>query len=1047
MKALRSIFISAVAILPFSSILAKDSGLDIKVVKSTEHKDRVVDQAAVAIQDEAIRRIESLLKTTRLDYDREADITFQLGTARLEAASIKFRIAHEKAHRGKGALNLKEYRDEMKNAVVVLSNFLKKFSKDPRVPEVLYLRGTAYDEADNKVAAIKDFKELVKRFPEVPETDPAYMRLAEFAIDDKDHQTALKYLRPLEKRVKSPHHPFALYKMAWAHFNLSNFETALSVLSRHVKYYDDRFRKLSALEPSEDAIRGNSVRDIALFYFEGVQKKIPGFSVKRAIPSFKKYAGLSPTDQMVVKFTGLLRSQNEASVLSAWADTVVKSDYKPETKLASLNILIENQQNRRLYSEMHPNMQLIKNLIKTFPELEKSEAGTELKAVVDAGAMDLHKAIQKNKASPEVGKLVATLEDLYSLIRVLAVQDRSDVAKGYYNLAEVYFEIKDFKKATHFYDIAHSEQIQVEKSNSKAKSEITSHSLFMRKIGSRFEELRSAKILQVEVKAEALESKKGPRPLPSLFVEWTQWLKTPNSRKITAEEIQVLRRYEWEKLKTEYSFGHRQEVVKNIEKNLKETKEVDDFLEPQLVLWMDTLIASEKWPELNVLANQWSKNLKIKNKDLVAKIGQIEGDTFVKNVETSFKAGQSEQVLAGVQSCLKKYSDDKPRIQKCRIMELEVLMSAKNYKTLVDKIDDSIDSFEDKKLLARVEDMRYVSLVELQRFEDALKIELASKDMDSKRSAAIVELVYLSQSDRAYKRVIGNKEFCKAKVEDCRALMAIQSVKGQNSDFRISFDEIFKAYKPHRSLYNIAAVSNFKTSLGDRMKVMRNAFSHWDELETKVYWSLLPHIETWLKDEMETDRTLLSKNYPIRASNGSSIESRIARLKDFETSVDLLAKTVPLSNLKQVLFMGVSGAYEDLAAEIRDAMGDEGKVFVTQLRDKAGLLAKQASALQIQDVAFVKEEINRLDVLGKIAEESLFDEALKDDKWVAAKSLQSKFSKVKVNTAPMRQHLMDAKIFAKLGAWPEAKTKVEAAKALEAKIFVGKLEADKGKNP
>ncbi|NCN28386.1 tetratricopeptide repeat protein [bacterium] len=1045
MKSLK--YIAIFSLLIGSNAFAEDGEMKLKVVKADERKDRVIDQAAVAIQGEAIRRIEKLLKTSgsRLGYDREADLTFQLGTARLEAAAIKFRIAHEKAHRGKDKLDLSTYREEMKKAVEVLSSFLSKFPKEPRVPEVVYLRATAHDESEDKKAAIRDFKDLVTRFPEVPETDPAYMRLAEFAIDDKDHQTALKYLRPLERRVQSPHHPFALYKMAWAHFNLSNIEIALEILSRHIKYYDDRFRKLNALEPSEDAIRGNSVRDIALFYFEGVQKNMSGFSVQKAIPSFKKYAGLSPTDKMVVRFTGLLRSQNDKKSLDQWSKIVLNSDYSPETKLASLNTLIENQQNRRLYSEMKPNMQMIIGLIKANPHLEKTEAGTELKTVVDLGAKDLHKAIQENKNSPQVGKLVATLEDLYSLIRVLSVQDRTDVVKGYYNLAEAYFEIKDYHKATGFYSLAFDEQLKVEKAKPKAEHEIASHSLMMRKIASRFEDLRSSKILKEQVTPKALASEKGPRPLPANFVEWTLWIdQIRASEKLSKEERLVLRRYDWEKLKTQYYFGHRANVLTAIAANIKDVKETDDILEPQLVLWMDTLIASQSWQELNTLANKWKEDLKIGNEKLVAKIKEIEGDTFIKNVETSFKAGQSEEVLAGVKSCLKKYKEDNSRIQKCRIMEFEVLMASKKYEPLVERIEDSIGDFDDKALLAKVEDMRHDALVELMRYEDALNIELQNKSFDAKNADAVADLAFLAQSPHSYRKAIEHKAFCRSKAEVCKAFVALEAVQGKRDTFRISFDEIFKAHKPHRSLYNIAAVSNFKTSLGDRMKVMRNAFSNWSSLDQRIYWSLLPHVETWLKDEMETDRSLLSRNYPIRESNGSSIENRIARLKDFETSADFLSKTVPLTNYKQIIFLGVAGAYDDLAVEIRDVMGDEGKVFVDQLKAKAQLLTKQAAQLQVSNISVIEDEIKRLDPLGRQTGEDQFDYALKKDRWVSAKLIQANLGKAKANTTAMRQHLMDAKIFAKLGAWSEAQIKVDSAKALEAKIFIGKLDDTKG---
>ncbi|MEO5668209.1 MAG: tetratricopeptide repeat protein, partial [Bdellovibrionota bacterium] len=305
-------FVLAVAT---SSLHAEDDAMEMKVLKGAEHKDRVVDQAAVAIQREGIRRIEKLLNG-KLPEQKESDLNFQLGIARLEAAAIQFRISHEKAHRGNGKLDLSAYNKEMEQAVVVLTRFLTRFPKDPRTPEVLFMRGTAHDESKNRVQARKDFEDLWKRFPEVPETSPALMRLAELAVEDEDHARAVRYLAPLEKRPDDAHYPFALYKLAWAQFNLGNIRSALDYIGKHIKFYDDRFHKYGNLESSEMAMRENSLKDISLFYFEGIQKDVSGFGLEKSFKEFQNYAGINPTDLTVVRFTALLRTRNNDSELT-----------------------------------------------------------------------------------------------------------------------------------------------------------------------------------------------------------------------------------------------------------------------------------------------------------------------------------------------------------------------------------------------------------------------------------------------------------------------------------------------------------------------------------------------------------------------------------------------------------------------------------------------------------------------------------------------------------------------------------------------------------
>lgn len=1017
---------------------SEDDGMTLQVLKSTERKDRVIDMAAVAIQQEAIARIEELAKNP-IHKGKEADLLFQLGIARLEAASIQFRIAHERAHRLGNELNLKTYNDEMAKAIEVLTRFMNSYKKDPRFPEALFLRGTAYQEIKKIDLAEKDFIELIKRFPEVPQTSSAYMSLADFAVEEKNHKLALEYLKPMEKRPQDAHYPFALYKLAWAHFNLDNVRTALDYLGKHIKFYDDIFKKHGELQASEMAIRENSLKDVALFFFEGIQKEMPGFSIQNSFKEFEKYAGTNPSDPMVIRFTALLRARNDARELEQWSEQVFKSHYAPQTRLASLNILFENQHNRRLYSEMGANMARIRSVISSNPELENSESGLELKRIVDASAKDLHKAIQENKRSPLVMKLVGTLEDIYDMLRLLAVQDRSDSVRSFFNLAETYFELGHFGRATEFYVKALNERKLVEKKRKKIDSEeelVTEKALFLRALASRFKELEG-KVIPKELKTSALNAASTPKELPAKFSEWSAWIETAlKSYKLEKDELLIVRRYEWEAQRTRYAAGQVDSVLGEFARELAKATRLDDIQEPKLALWIDTLVKSEDWASLHELTKKWNRQ-SLASQTLGTKVKDLESDSFIKQMEKDFADGQEDVVLGKAEECRRSYKEDTQKVLKCQILAAEILAKRKDYKGLLKELN-QFRNIEDAKLKARIADLKEEALYAQQEYESLLELFLEEYSSQSKEDTMkVFEATLLVQRPSAYRKTLAHSEYCKNAAEQCRLLRALLELQGEESGFKMSFDDIFKAHKPYRSIYSLASVSSFKSSLVDRMKVMRNAFSTWEAIDPKVYWSVLPLMEAWLETELNTNRELLKRNYPLKSSDPNTLATRFSRVKDFESSLELLSKSVPFSVMKSKILKGAQNSLRDVIAEMKSAFPEESAQFVPALEKKSEALGSQFHEASSEDIADLRRRLEKIapQIIEADAQKVFKD--LKEGRWVAAKMLQDEFRR-KGTLSAAADAWLNGHIFLMLNSIVEADVFVAQAEELLQKRLLTK---------
>lgn len=1034
--------------------LAKSEGFSVTAVKTDERKDRIVDRAAVAMQAQAIKGIEKLLNSRRWPSDREANLTFQLATARLDTAAIRFRISHEESHTKGKALDLSSYTREMKAAIATLTRFLDRFPKENRRHEALYMRGSAYAEAEDKKNAQKDFLKLVRDFPESSHSSAAYMKLADFAIEDENHKKALKYLRPLESRPKDPYHPFALYKAAWAHFNLSNFDTSLSFLAKQIRFYDEKFARQSELDTSEEAIRQNSLRDVAVFFFEGLQKRRAGFTVDTALGRFEKVSGESPIDEISTRFTRLLRTDNNPEQLNRWAKIVEKSQLNAEVRMSIYLTLLENQMNRRQYSNISKNLQRVARVITEQENIREKEVFTELKTTVEKGAKDLRDVILANKKAKEAPLYAVHLENMYSLLRKADPTDQYNTRAGYFNLGETYFQLASFAKSTQFYTSAietFQAGEQLEDKNGKS-TEYTDEeiALRMRRLASRFEELRARKIFPekltvVDLRASQVEKKAAP-----IFVEWKKWLaESGEIGKLKKEDALVLSRYHWEAQRVDYNSGKASDVMVAISSEIQLLKSVDDLQEPKVTLALDTYVKSEQWNELNVLAKDLISKTDIQSDSLQKKLVRLEADSFLKNVEKAFSSGNSQLASEQLGTCFMDYKEQPEQLESCRMIEIEQAYKVGDFEKVVNVSPTALENFQINKNIARTFELFEDSLVRRKQYGEALKLivdhsssaefQKTSKQRQKERWSRALEWAVIDGSMSSYQTLTKKTAFCKHKAEDCRMLTALASVHGDSEAPRFTYSELFKAHKPYRSLYSLIAVRKFQTSLADRMKVFRNTFSNWKHIDSQIYWAVLPHINNWVEAEMKENRRLLTRNYPIKASNLQSLANRVKRLADFQKSVQTVATSIPLSTVEIHMLAGIKGAYTDLSREIRDELGEDGNNFQEGISQKIAEITSKLQTLEVTGTDELLQKLTHLDALARSNRDGQFENALSSNQWVLAKLIQSELQDEKVGRQQnmFRSYVMDAKIFMKLGAFREMATALEKAETVSQQILVG----------
>ncbi|MGZ4807836.1 MAG: tetratricopeptide repeat protein [Thermoanaerobaculia bacterium] len=107
-----------------------------------------------------------------------------------------------------------------------------------RMDEVLFYLAFAYQDSHDQANARRVYLTLIQRFPQSRFIPNAYLSFAEFFFE----QGAMEEARQFYQRVIDINTPentvygYALYKMAWVYFNLSDFDNSLQTFFRVVDY-------------------------------------------------------------------------------------------------------------------------------------------------------------------------------------------------------------------------------------------------------------------------------------------------------------------------------------------------------------------------------------------------------------------------------------------------------------------------------------------------------------------------------------------------------------------------------------------------------------------------------------------------------------------------------------------------------------------------------------------------------------------------------------------------------------------------------------------
>jgi len=896
-------------------LAVRGDGIEIKMLKGakSEAHERNVDTAAWASQQKAIAKLTGLLKKYT-NTRQEPILLSKLGELQLENSSIVFRLAHGMAHRNQKSLDFSSYNKALKEAAVTLSTLISKYPSYSEIEHAYYYRGKAFEDMGSKPQATKDYLYLVKNFPNAEEAALAYMSLAEFSIEANDHLKAIGYLKEVEKHPENPRFPFALYKMAWSYYNLKNIPVALSYAERHLAYFSDRKSgRNGGQSPSDDtlvssdgALKENTLMDIAVFYFEGFEEKIPEYSSSNALDYFRKQEKGPLLGKMMVRFAKLLRSHGHEAELMGWKDQVMLTESNRPEALDVLVVTYENQLNKRRYSQLVDTSQ---DMVKLYQKHRKYEGFPKAQKMILDTANEMQQIMVKNKDADEIRAFSRTLAALYDAFVKMVPENDPRIPRVHYNLAETLFAIRDYSAATQNY------RWVVEHGQWKKTVEMEDASL--KAIASRYEVLHQNGSIPKTLSPKSLKDDKT-EALDPLVAEWLEWLDTHQSK-----SKKDVGNFVFEAGRALYAQNHIRESLEILKRfAVKNPRSQYAIASASLIL--DTYIASADWDKTHDLATDFMDVTEWKGSEFSKRLYSVAADAFYKKIEVLSRENDYGGVLKYSDQFLKKYagsarvSDTLALAGNAALTNNEKSRALAYYSMLIHGGSKSDSVGHALLIKAGLEEDKYLFLAASQDYLAFFNFIAANPKSNTLSDGKlndlrkkILHLAWLTGDAAELKAVLNNKTVCTEKLaDDCEKFTVVGALAAHQTDG--AFEKARKTEGETRALYAALALEDVKSlPFRDRLLMVRHFMSGWDGLDPLQKYTLIPYISVSIPKAFDLNRKAMKEVAPLRADE-KYITHRVDMIREMENAATKAMK-LPWSRVRAEVLNQIASLYLDLS--------------------------------------------------------------------------------------------------------------------------------------
>lgn len=251
-------------------------------------------------RDETIRLLWDLVNSSDANDPDRPEYLFQLAEALWEKSKYfeqkafktqdEMYAARDAKDRGTESRLKQRMQDELQESTqqrvkatevyVMIINDHDNYSK---IADVYYFLGSNLIEIGKRAQALRIFRKLLQEYPNTEYTPRALLHFGEFAFDNDDMEGAMAAYAKVREFPDDKIYSYATYKLAWCHYNLTDYPKALETFLDVVKV-------TSKGKLKDESLRKEAMGDIVLTYshFGKATKALPFF--KKLVKTDKEVA-------------------------------------------------------------------------------------------------------------------------------------------------------------------------------------------------------------------------------------------------------------------------------------------------------------------------------------------------------------------------------------------------------------------------------------------------------------------------------------------------------------------------------------------------------------------------------------------------------------------------------------------------------------------------------------------------------------------------------------------------------------------------------------
>lgn len=208
------------------------------------------------------------------------DLYFRLAELNIEKSrTVYFRILEEAGADDKTAVVAPEARLLKDQAIAVYRRILNEFPDYPDNDKIMFFISHEYRELGNFEEMIKNYKELIAKYPKSQFRFESWLILGDYYFDKGDIDEAITNYRAILKNPETYAHNMARYKLAWCYINKDKNSLAVDLWEQAIKTptpvepgTDPNLSSLSD-KPKRLEVRQDALRDLAYYYAEARDPK------------------------------------------------------------------------------------------------------------------------------------------------------------------------------------------------------------------------------------------------------------------------------------------------------------------------------------------------------------------------------------------------------------------------------------------------------------------------------------------------------------------------------------------------------------------------------------------------------------------------------------------------------------------------------------------------------------------------------------------------------------------------------------------------------